>query len=95
MSDDEDVEGPFHEAADLAIEALQKFARLYRQRLPDELSINTECWFACWVAQILSDVGLDMQRAVESLRDDGLTLDDDPIPINRMWRGQTEERSHE
>jgi hypothetical protein len=83
MSDDE--EGPFCEAADAAIEALQKVARLYRQRTPDELSIDRERWLACWIAQILRDVDIDLQRAVESMRDDGLTLEDDPIPINRMW----------
>ena len=83
MRDDE--ESPFEQAADAAIEALQKCARLYKECSPDKLSIDRERWFACWIAQILSDVDIDLQRAVESMRDDGLTLYDDPIPINLMW----------
>ena len=77
-----DEEGPFEEAADLAIEALQKFARLYRQHLPDDLSIDTERWFVCWIARILSNVGIDLERGVQSLTDDGLTLVDGPFRIN-------------
>jgi hypothetical protein len=82
MSDEEDEEGPFCEAADAAIEALQRAARLYRQYTTDELSIDTERWFACWLAQILSDVGIDLERGAQSLVDDGVTWVDGPFHIN-------------
>ena len=79
-----DEEGPFEEAADLAIEALQKFARLYRQHLPDDLSIDTERFFASWVAQVLWGAGIDLERGVQSLADDGLTLLDGlDVPLPR------------
>jgi hypothetical protein len=91
----EDGEGPFHEAADLAIEALQRFAQSYRQHLPDELPIDTERWFACWIAQILMDVDIDLERAAQSMADDGLTLFDDPIPINRMWAAERRQNGGE
>jgi hypothetical protein len=80
MRDDE--ESPFEQAADAAIEALQKCARLYKQCSPDELTIDTERWFACWVAQILSDVGIDLERGAQSLVDDGVTWVDGPFHIN-------------
>ena len=73
MRDDE--ESPFEQAADAAIEALQKCARLYKQCSPDELSIDTERWFACWIAQILSDVGIDLERGAQSLVDDGVMVE--------------------
>jgi hypothetical protein len=80
MRDDE--ESPFEQAADAASEALQKVVRLYWQCRTDELSINTERWFACWLAQILSDVGIDLERGAQSLVDDGLTWVDGPFQIH-------------
>ena len=82
MRDDE--ESPFEQAADAAIVTLQKAVRLYRQCTPDELSVDTERWFACWIAQILMDVDIDLERAVESLHDDNLTVHDDPFRVNAM-----------
>jgi len=39
----------------------------------------------CWLAEILMDVDINLERAVESLRDDGLTLLDDPLrDVNSM-----------
>ena len=40
-------------------------------------------------AIVLSAVGLDLQRAVESLRDDDLTLHDDPLLGVNAMRGRS------
>jgi hypothetical protein len=82
MRDKENLWVQYDAAIEPAIAALQNFARLYQQCMPDELSINTERWFAGWVAQILSDVGIDLERGAQSLADDGLTWVDGPFQIN-------------
>jgi hypothetical protein len=92
---EESLWAQYDAAIDPAIVALQKFARLYRQCMPDELSIDTERWFACWIAQILMDVDIDLERAVQSMADDGLTLYDDPIPISRMWAAERRQNGGE
>jgi hypothetical protein len=90
MSDDEEsLEARYDAAIEPAIEALQNFARLHQQVMAGELSINIERFFACWTAQVLSAVGLDIQRAVESLRDDDLTVHDDPLLGVNAMRGRS------
>jgi hypothetical protein len=86
---DKELWARYDAAIEPAIEALQNFARLYQQVMAGELSIDIERFFACWVSQILSDVGLDLQRAVESLRDDDLTLHDDPLLGVNDMRGRS------
>jgi hypothetical protein len=74
MSPDEQYDA----AIEPVIESLQHFVRCHRAVFPDELSINRERFLACWIAEILSGVGVDLERAVASLREDDLTLHDDP-----------------
>jgi len=84
MSDEESLDARYDAAIEPAIEALQNFARLYRQLMSDDLSIDTERFFASWVAQVLWGAGIDLERGVQSLADDGLTLLDGlDVPLPR------------
>jgi hypothetical protein len=76
MSTDDEL---FDAAIEPVIASLQHFVRCHRAVFPDELSINRERFLACWIAGILSDVGVDLERAVQSLHEDGLDLHDDPL----------------
>ena len=78
-SDDEEPFLAYDKAIEPAIEALQHFARLHRELFKDDLSINRERFLACWIAQVVWEVGYDLERAVQSLHDDGLDLHDDPL----------------
>ena len=79
-SDDEELFFAYDAAIEPAIEALQNFARLHRELLKDNLSINRERFLACWIAQVVRELGYDLERAVQSLHDDGLDLlHDDPL----------------
>jgi hypothetical protein len=75
MSDDEQYDA----AIEPVVESLQHYVRCYRAVFPNELSINVERFLACWIAGILNDVGVDLERAVQSLHEDGLDLHDDPL----------------
>ena len=78
-----DLDAEYDAAIEPVIETLHNFVRLHRAVFPDELSINRERFFACWVASVLREVGIDLERAAQSLADDDLTLHDDPnIEIN-------------
>ena len=63
------------------IETLRNFVRLHRALYPHELSIHRDRYLACWLAEILIDVDVNLERAAESLRDDGLTLLADPNSV--------------
>jgi hypothetical protein len=79
MSDEESLLAQYDSSIEPAIEALQNFARLHQALFRDGLSINHERFLACWIAQVLWEVGINFERAVESLADAGLTLFDDPL----------------
>ena len=84
---EEELYRAYDSAIEPVIEALQNFARLHQKLFHDELSINRERFLACWIAQILLGVGIDLERAVQSLHDDNLTLHDDPnIEVNDVTR---------
>ena len=84
---EEELDQAYDAAIEPLIEALQNFARLHQALFNDMLSINRERFLACWIAQILSGVGIDLERAVQSLHDDGLDLHDDPnLEINHAFR---------
>ena len=86
-SDDEELFRAYDAAIEPAIEALLNFARLHQKLFKDDLSINHERFFACWAASVLIEVGIDLERAVQSLADDDLTLHDDPnLDINWQRR---------
>jgi hypothetical protein len=83
MSDKENLWVQYDEAIEPAIDALQNFARLHREFIDDVLSIEHERFFASWVAQVLWGAGIDLERGVQSLADDGLPLLDGldvPLP---------------
>jgi len=92
-SDDEELCLAYDAAIEPTIEALQNFARLHHELFRDDLSINRERFLACWIAAVLLEVGIDLERAVQSLADDGLDLHDDPlIEINdRFIVGRVED----
>ena len=77
MSTDDELYARYDAAIEPVIEALQNFARLHQALFKDTLSINRERFLACWIADILSGVGVDLERAVASLHEDDLTLHDD------------------
>ena len=88
-SDDEKLYRAYDAAIAPAIEALLNFARLHQKLFKDDLSINRERFLACWVASVLGEADIDLERAVQSLADDGLTLHDDPnLQIN--WQRRQE-----
>ena len=80
-----DLDAEYDAAIEPVIETLHNFVRLHRALFPDELSINRERFLGCWLAEVLMGVDINLERAVESLRDDGLTLLDDPLlEVNSM-----------
>jgi hypothetical protein len=86
-SDDGELSRAYDAAIEPTGEALQNFARLHQELFKDGLSINHERFIACWIASVLREVGIDLERAVQSLADDNLTLHDDPtIEINWQRR---------
>jgi hypothetical protein len=56
---------------------LRRSAAMVKMDMDDDL-INRERFLEYWLAEIFMDVDINHERAVESLRDDGLTLLDDP-----------------
>jgi hypothetical protein len=87
MNDDEEIHLAYDAAIEPVGESLRHFVRCHRALFPDELSIDRERFLICWLQQIVDDLGIDLERAVQSLHDDGLTTHDDPLfRINDFMR---------
>ena len=83
MSTEDELYPQYDAAIEPVGQSLQHFVGCHQALFWDELSINRERFLACWLAQILTDVGVDLERAVQSLHEDGLDLHDDPnLQIN-------------
>jgi hypothetical protein len=81
-------------AIEPVIEAIRKFVLLDRECdarfSPNNPHITRERFMLLWLSQILEGVGIDAERAYQSLRDDGLDLQDDPCLATDCHRPRKE-----